>query len=131
MVLQRRNEAPKSWLNKQRHLVNGEFSPYFSLSLCAPCASGERDAYDVSYAEEVTIPSDNRIGCLRVLGTSYSELDGGRSPVDKPPFLLFLLSLMHGDGGSQELQDSFLGDGRRGRGDEWRLLDIDIHRPAL
>ena len=24
MVLQRRNEAPKSWLNKQRHLVNGE-----------------------------------------------------------------------------------------------------------
>lgn len=27
VVLQRRNEAPKSWLNKQRHLVNGEF-PY-------------------------------------------------------------------------------------------------------
>ena len=23
VVLQRRNEAPKSWLNKQRHLVNG------------------------------------------------------------------------------------------------------------
>lgn len=32
VVLQRRAEAPKSWLNKQRHLVNGEFlyiSPHF------------------------------------------------------------------------------------------------------
>lgn len=23
VVLQRRNDAPKSWLNKQRHMVNG------------------------------------------------------------------------------------------------------------
>ena len=29
VVLQRRNEAPKSWLNKQRHLVNGERPPPF------------------------------------------------------------------------------------------------------
>lgn len=40
VVLQRRNEAPKSWLNKQRHLVNGE-SP-LSLVSCAGVICGGR-----------------------------------------------------------------------------------------
>lgn len=31
VVLQRRNDAPKSWLNKQRHMVNGTSGPDRSL----------------------------------------------------------------------------------------------------
>ena len=37
VVLQRRNDAPKSWLNKQRHMVNGTLGSSCSL------AAGRRD----------------------------------------------------------------------------------------
>jgi hypothetical protein len=33
VVLQRRHDAPRSWLNKQRQMVNGEFPPLPSPSL--------------------------------------------------------------------------------------------------
>lgn len=32
VVLQRRQDMPKSWLNKQRQMVNGKFGPFFTDS---------------------------------------------------------------------------------------------------
>jgi hypothetical protein len=61
VVLQRRHDAPRSWLNKQRQMVNGECPPgsWVVFSVCSWLMLSSV----ASYTKEVVAP--RAVDCLR------------------------------------------------------------------